>query len=156
MVFQALLGFLLHAQTPAATRPEQFFVGRTEGTGTVHVVVSGRHGVRDRGVGRLDASGALLLDQVVQEEGKPARRRTWRLARSGRNGITGTISDARVPVTGEVVGRVIRLRYRLLEGPSVEQTITIHPSGRTAHNLMTFRRLGLNVATVETTIRKVS
>jgi Protein of unknown function (DUF3833) len=155
MLFQALLGFLLIAQAPAPSAVEQFFVGRTEGSGTVRVVMSGRHGVRDRGQGRIDASGALVLDQVVEEEGKPARRRTWRLARSGRNGITGTISDARGPVTGEVAGRVIRLRYRLAEGPSVDQTITIHPNGRTAHNRMTFRRFGLNVATVETTIRKV-
>ena len=99
--------------------------------------------------------GVLVIDQVVEEEGKPARRRSWRLVRSGRNRITGTISDARGEVAGEVAANVITLRYRLVEGPSVEQRITIHPNGRTASNRMTFRRFGLKVATVETQIRKV-
>ena len=154
MSLLALLGFLLLAQAPAMA-PEQFFVGRTEGTGTVRMILSGRHGVRDHSRGRIDRGGALVLDTIVEEEGKPARRRSWRLVRSGPNRITGTISDARGPVTGEVAGNVLTLRYRLVEGPSVEQRITIHPGGRTAHNRMTFRRFGLTVATVEETIRRV-
>jgi sugar phosphate isomerase/epimerase len=65
-------------------------------------------------------------------------------------------SDARGPVSGDVAGNVLNLRYRLVEGGvSVEQTITLHPGGRTAHNRMTFRRFGLNGATVEETIRRV-
>ena len=116
---------------------------------------SGRHGVRDRSRGRMER-GVLVIDQVVEEEGKPARTRQWRLSRSGANGITGTLSDARGPVSGDVTGNVLNLRYRLVEGGvSVEQTITLHPGGRTAHNRMTFRRYGLNVATVEETIRRV-
>lgn len=154
MSVSALLGLLLLAQAPV-TAPEQFFVGRTEGSGTVHVMLSGRHDVRDRGRGRMER-GVLVIDQVVEEEGKPARTRQWRLSRSGANGITGTISDARGPVSGEVAGNVLRLRYRLVEGGvSVDQTITLHAGGRTAHNRMTFRRFGLNVATVETTIRRL-
>ena len=154
MALSALLGLLLLVQAPGAAL-EQFFVGTTEGAGTVHVIMSGRHAVGDRSRGRLDRGGALILDQVVEEEGRPARRRTWRLARSGANGVTGTISDARGAVTGEVRGNVLRLRYRMAEGPHVEQTITLAPNGRTAANRMTFRRFGLRVATVETVIRKV-
>ena len=154
MGFTALLGLMLLVQTPVSA-PEQFFIGRTEGTGTVHVMLSGRHAVRDRSRGRIER-GVLVIDQVVEEEGKPARTRQWRLSRSGANGITGTISDARGPVTGEVAGNVLHLRYRLVEGGvSVDQRITLHPGGRTAHNRMTFRRFGLNVATVEETIRRV-
>ena len=158
MALSTFLAFLLLAQAapqaPAASALEQFFVGRTEGSGTVQIVLSGRHSVRDRGRGRMER-GTLVLDQVVEEEGKPARRRIWRLARSGANGITGTISDARGPVTGEVRGNVVHLRYRLAEGPSVDQVITFRPGGRTAHNRMRFRRFGLNVATVESEIRRV-
>ena len=153
MTLSALLGLLLFAQAPAVA-PEQFFVGRTQGTGTVHVMLSGRHGVRVHSRGRMDR-GALVLDQRIEEEGKPARNRSWRLVRSGANRVTGTITDARGPVTGEVVGNVLHLRYRLAEGPTVEQRITFQPGGRTAQNRMTFRRFGLTVATVEETIRRV-
>lgn len=152
MTLSVLLGLLL-LQAPAAP-PEHFFIGRTEGSGTVHVIMSGRHGVRDRSVGRME-HGALLLDQVVEEEGKPARRRSWRLVRSGPRGISGTISDARGAVTGEVAGNVLRLGYRSAEGPWVAQVITLHPGGRSATNRMTFSRFGVTVATVETTIRRV-
>lgn len=155
MILPALLALLLIAQAaPPAPTPEQFFTGRTEGSGTVNVIMSGRHSVRVRSIGRMER-GALLLDQIVQEEGKPARRRSWRLVRSGPDRFTGTLSDARGPVAGEVAGNVLRLRYRTAEGPSVDQRITLQPGGRTAHNRMTFRRFGLTVATVEETIRRV-
>lgn len=152
MALSALLGLLL-LQAHVGT-PEQFFVGRTEGEGVVHVMLSGRHGVRDHSRGRMDRAGALLLDQLVEEEGEPARRRSWRLVRSGPNRFTGTISDARGPVTGELAGNVLHLSYRSVQGPSVEQWITLHPGGRTAHNRMVFRRFGLTVATLEGTIRR--
>lgn len=153
MIASTLLGFLLLVQAPGSAL-ERFFVGRTQGSGTVHVIMSGRHAVRDRGTGRMER-GTLVLDQVVEEEGKPARRRVWRLTRSGANAVSGTISDARGPVSGEVSGNTLTLRYRLTEGPSVVQTITLQPGGRSARNRMSFRRYGLNVATVETVIRRV-
>ena len=147
------LGLLLLVQAAALT-PEQFFVGRTEGTGTVHVMLSGQHGVREHSRGRMERDGALVIEQRVEEEGKPARNRTWRLLRSG-NRVTGTISDARGPVAGELQGNVLHLRYSLAAGPSVEQWITFHPRGRTARNRMTFRRFGVEVATVDERIRRV-
>lgn len=153
MILSAILALLVLVQAPGAG-PERFFVGRTEGAGTVHVMVAGRHGVRVRTNGRIDSSGALILDQIVEEEGKSARRRTWRLLRAG-NRITGTISDVRGAVAGEVSGNRLHLRYRMADGPSVEQWIILHPNGRTAANRMIFRRFGLNVATVEETIRRV-
>lgn len=157
MSLSALLAFLLLAAPtpPAGTALEQFFVGATEGSGTVKVIASGRHGMRDRSRGRVDAQGALILDQVVEEEGKPARRRVWRLVRSGGNRVTGTISDARGPVSGEVTANSLHLRYRMKEGPSVEQWITLQPGARTATNRMTFHKFGLKVATVESVIKKI-
>lgn len=134
---------------------ERFFIGTTEGSGTVDVIMSGRHTVRDRSHGRKDASGALLLDQTVEEQGKPARRRSWRLVRAGDNRLTGTINDVKGAVTGEVTGNTLHLRYKMLDGPSVEQVITLQADGRTAKNRMTYRRLGVKVATVETVIRRV-
>ena len=154
MLIQPFLGFLLAVQA-AAVSPEQFFLGRTEGQGTARVMMSGSHSVRVQSRGRMDRSGALILEQRVEEEGKPARNRVWRLVRAGANRLTGTLSDARGPVTGELNGNVLHLSYRAAEGPSVEQWITFNPNGRTAQNRMTFRRFGLTVARVEETIRKV-
>jgi len=154
----ALLALLLLAagqSGPPLSAPERFFIGTTEGQGSVHIILAGRHAVRHRGRGRLAADGALLLEQVVHEEGKPVRRRTWRLVRAGANRFTGTISDARGPVAGRVTGNVLHLSYRSVEGPSVEQWITVHPNGRTAANRMTFRRFGLRIATVDETIRRL-
>ena len=153
MIVPALL---LLAAAPAATAPEQFFVGRTEGSGTVQMTIGGSHKVRDVSRGRLDRSCALPLEQVVYEEGKPTRRRSWRLARAGGNRITGTISDAIGPVTGDIRGNVLHLKYRAKEANAqVEQWITLHPGGRTASNRMIFRKWGFKAATLESTIRKL-
>jgi hypothetical protein len=155
MALSALLGFLLLVQAPAAA-PEHFFVGRTEGAGTVQMIMAGSHKVRDHSRGRIDKSGALVLDQVVEEEGKPRRTRHWRLVRAGGNRISGSISDARGPVSGEIRGNVLHLKYRVVEGgASVEQWITLHPGGRTAANRMVFRKFGVKVATLESSIRRV-
>ncbi|MEI9851572.1 MAG: DUF3833 family protein [Sphingomonas sp.] len=155
MFLAVFFAFLLLPQAASSAALEQFFVGVTEGSGTVDIFLSGRHGLRDRTRGRIDSHGALLLDQIVEEDGKPARKRSWRLVRSGTNGVTGTISDARGPVTGQFTGGVLHLRYRLVEGPSVEQSITLQPGGRSATNRMSFRRFGFKVATVESILRKV-
>lgn len=118
------------------------------------MITSSPHSVRDQTQGRKDASGALLLDQTVEEEGKPARRRVWRLVRTDDNSITGTISDVRGAVSGEITGNTLYLRYKMKDGPSVKQWITLQPGGQTAKNRMTYHRFGLKVATVETVIRR--
>jgi len=152
MPLTASLAALLLVQ---AVAPEHFFVGRTEGEGRVNMALSGSHGVRARGIGRIEQSGALVLDQIVEEEGKPARRLTWRLVRSGANRLTGTLTGAEGPVNGVVTGNVLHLSYRSSLGPWVEQWITMHPGGRSASNRMTFRRFGFGVATMEEVIRRV-
>jgi hypothetical protein len=144
------------AQAPAAAGAafERFFTGITEGSGMVKMVLTRAHAMRDRAKGQMER-GVLVLDQVVEEEGKPPRRRIWRLVRSGANGVSGTISDAKGPVTGSATGSTLHLKYRMAEGPSVEQWITLQPGGRAATNRMTFHKFGLKVATVASTIRKV-
>lgn len=155
MTLTALAGLLLLQVAPALSIPERFFLGRTEGQGTATVIMSGSHQVRQRGTGRLAPDGSLQLEQVVEEEGKPPRRRTWRLERVGPNRFTGTISDARGPVTGTVDGATLHITYRAAEGPNVEQWVTVQPGGRTATNRMVFRRFGVRVATMEEVIRRV-
>ena len=68
--FAASLSMLMATAEPeaaASSAIERFFIGTTEGSGTVDVIMSGRHTVRDRSHGRKDASGALILDQTVEE-----------------------------------------------------------------------------------------
>ena len=151
-----LLAGLLLAEPAPPSALERFFIGTTSGSGIVDEIGPGRRGVRDVTRGRMDASGALHLDQTVDEEGKPTRRRIWRLVRAGGNRITGTINDARGPVTGELTGNILHLRYQMREAPrpSVEQWITLQPDGRSARNRMVFRRFGLKLATVESVSRK--
>jgi hypothetical protein len=144
------------AEAPPPSTAERFFVGRTESVGTATVAFSGSHKVRDRTLGRLDSSGALLLDEVVEEEGKPARRRSWRLVRGAGGRISGTISDASGPVSGEARGNLLHLAYRSVEGGAqVEQWITFNSSGRTASNRMVFRKFGFKVASLEGVLRRV-
>ncbi|MEO7177675.1 MAG: DUF3833 family protein [Allosphingosinicella sp.] len=154
-VLSPLIAFFL-AAAPAVIAPEHFFVGRTEGSGTVQMTLTGSHKVRDLSRGHLDRSGALVLEQIVYEEGKPARRRSWRLARAGGDRIAGTISDALGPVTGDIRGNVLHLRYQAKEASAqVEQWITLNPGGRTASNRMVFKKFGFKAATLNSTIRKL-
>ncbi|MGQ0559612.1 MAG: DUF3833 family protein [Sphingosinicella sp.] len=153
MALAWLLPLLLLVQS-AGGSPEQFFVGRTEGVGTVRVVLSGSHGVRVSGQGRMERD-ALILEQRVFEEGEQPRTQIWRLVREGPNRVAGSMSHARGPVTGRLVGNVLHLRHRNSDGYSVEQWITFLPGGRTARNRMTYRRFGIIVATVDETIRRV-
>jgi len=152
----AYLASLLTASSGSDTGSalEEFFIGATEGTGTVQMIASGRHAVRYRCQGRKDASGALVLDQTVHEDGKPVRRSLWRLVQAG-NGVTGTVTNVQGQVAGKITGNVLHLRYRMKDGPSVKQWITLQPGGRTAKNRITYHRFGLKIATVETNIRKI-
>ena len=155
MPAQALLFLLLLIQSPGAQGPEHFFVGRTVSTGTATILMNGSHAVRDHGRGRIERGNVLVLEQVVEEEGRPPRARTWRLVRRPDNRVTGTITGVRGPVTGDVRGNVIHLSYQSREGPAVEQWITVDPGRRTARNRMVYTRMGMPVATVDTVIRKV-
>jgi len=150
-----LFSLLLLAQASAAQGPEHFFVGRTISSGTANIIMQGSRTVRDHGRGRIERGNVLVLEQVVEEEGKPPRNRTWRLRRTPDNRITGTITDVQGPVTGNVTGNVIHLSYRSVDGPSVEQWIALAPGGRFARNHMVYTRMGMNVATVDTVIRRL-
>jgi len=154
MGLSALLGLLLLQTTPQLTAAERFFIGRLEGNGTVNIIFQSQQTVRDISRGRMEG-GTLVIDQIVQQQGTAPRRRQWRLTRAGANRFTGTITDVRGAVTGEIAGNVLHLSYRSAQGPYVEQWITLHANGRTAHNRMTFRRFGIQVATVEEVIRRL-
>lgn len=152
--FAAVIAWAMLFQ-PQLTALEQFFSGRTQGSGSVSILFSGTSRVRTEGQGRVLRDGTFVLEHVVHQEGERDRRRVWRMRRAGPNRYTGTISDARGEVTAEVNGRRVQVSYQTQDGYWVSQVVTISPDGRSATNRTRFRRLGVNVATLNETIRKL-
>lgn len=150
---------LLALTSPVAAAPRfdalAFFTGRTEGSGAMKIMFGRHRAVHVHGNGRIERDGTLVLDQTVERDGKPATQRTWRIRRDGSDGYGGTLSDARGPITGETVGDRLHLRYRAPGGVRVEQWLTLAPDGRSARNRLTARKLGVVVARLDETIRKL-
>ena len=106
-------------------------------------------------VGRVDAEGTLALDQHIEQQGKPARDRHWRIRPLGNGRYTGTLTDASGPVTGEVEGNRLHLGFPMKRGMHVDQWLTLSPDGQVAQNHLIVRKLGVTVATLEETIRRL-
>jgi hypothetical protein len=135
--------------------PERFFIGRTEGTGTLKVVLKRAQAVKVQSVGRMEGD-VLVLDQIVRIEGEEPERRQWRMRKLAAGRYTGTASDAIGPISGEIAGSQLHLKYRMKKDKvDVEQWIALQPDGRTAVNRMTLRKLGLKVGTLNETIRRL-
>jgi len=152
----AFLAATSSGATPAApppVSPESFFTGRTEGTGTIKMLFSSAHAVHVHSEGRMLPDGSLIINQNVDEEGKPLRVRQWHLRRTGKSSFGGSLSDATGPVRGDVAGNLLHLSYPM-KGVQAEQWIAMAPDGRSAQNRMTIRKFGMTVATLEETIRK--
>lgn len=142
------------AATPAFL-PERFFVGRTEGAGTLKVVLKGAQAVRVHGSGRIEGD-TLVLDQVVERPEEKPERRQWRIKKLVSGGYTGTLSDAKGPIQGDVSGNRLHLKYRLAKGNvDVEQWVYLQPGGRVAQNRLVLRRFGLHVGSMDEVIRRV-
>jgi len=64
------------------------------------------------------------------------------------------LSDARGPVTVSAERGTIRIRYRSIDGLSVQQWLTPTAAGMAVDNRMTFSKLGLTVARLTERIEK--
>ena len=152
----ALLLLLLTAAAPAPP-PEfdaiRFFTGATRGEGRFKVVLRAGQSVHVDGRGRLDGD-TLVLEQTVTREGTVPKPRQWRIRRAGPGRYTGTLTDARGPITGETEGDRLHLRYTSTGGFAVEQRLTLAPDGRSAQNHLTAKKFGVAVATLDETITK--
>lgn len=135
--------------------PATFFTGRTVGEGSIDIVFKAAEPLRVQGIGRLDSDGALVLDQVVRRGARGPERRRWRFNRLGPNRYAGTLSDATGPVSADVRGNRLHLRYPMKGGVQAEQWIYLQGDGRTALNRMSIRKFGMVVARINETIRKV-
>lgn len=143
------------APTPVFA-PERFFEGKTEGNGTLKVIMKSAQTVKVRGMGRIEGD-TLLLEHVVERTGEPVERKHWRIKKLGMGRYAGTLSDAVGPLSGDASGNRLHFKYRLKKGSvDVEQWIYLRPDGQSAVNYMTLRRLGMQVGTLQETIRRVS
>lgn len=135
---------------------ERFFSGRTEGSGTLDIIWRDPVSVRVRGQGQVLVDGTLVLDQVVERPDKPPQRRRWRIRPEGGPGrYAGLLTDATDRVEGVVEGNQLRLSYPMKDGLRVTQFLYMQPDGRTVRNRMTITKLGLKVAELDETIRKL-
>jgi hypothetical protein len=147
---------LLALAATASFDPLAFFAGRTEGRATLRIALHRRRAVRVHGVGTPQPDGSLILDQQVEQEGKPATSRRWHLSRVGPGRYAGTLTDAVGPVTAETVGARLHIRYRTKGKIGIEQWLALGPDGQAADNRLTARKLGVPVARLHETIRRVS
>jgi hypothetical protein len=151
-----LLAFALAtAPIGPAFDPLRFFAGQTRGTAQLKVILRKAKPVTVRGTGRMRADGTLVLDQMVTEGDKPPRARRWLLRQTTPGHYTGTLSDARGPVSGEVDGATLRLSFTSDGGFRIRQTLTLQPDGRTLANRLEARRFGIRVAVLTEQIVKL-
>lgn len=131
-------------------------MGRTEGNGTLKIVMSKAEAVKVRSRGHVEADGTLVLDQVVERPSEEPERREWRFRKLGPGRYAGTLSVAEGPVAVAVSGNRLHLKYRLKKGRvAVEQWVYLQPGGKSARNTMTLHRMGMKVGTHDEMIRKV-
>ncbi len=143
--------------TPAGPvfRPEAFFLGRTEGTGILKIMFRRHRVVHVHGDGRIDPSGALILDQDVEDAGKPVQHRRWKMQSLGGGSYAATLSDATGPVVGTVERDTLRLVFREKGGFRIKQSLVLLSDGKGARNRLTIRKMGIVVATLNETIRRI-
>lgn len=146
--------------------PFTFFAGTSEGTGTMSKLASDPIPVRVTSSGRIAVEArreaswaapperALVLDQVVYEGDKPARKRQWRIHEVAPGRYEGSLSGAISPVTGHAEGNRLVLEFTIKDGFKVRQELTLSVDGRRAANVMTVSQLGVRVAVLAEDIRK--
>lgn len=156
MILTSPILALLILFQPPTNALERFFSGRTEGRGTVRIIMSGTSAIQSVGNGQIAPDGTLILEHVVRQQGEKERRRTWRMRRVSTGKYTGTISDGKGAVTGEIHGNRFHVTYRTRDGYGVDQWVTFDAGGRTASSRTTFSKLGVTVATAEERITKVN
>jgi hypothetical protein len=132
-----------------------FFEGRTESLATIKLMMKKPYKSRSVGRGEIKGDGSLHLVQRVEDEGKPPHERRWHIREIGPGRFTGTMSEAKGPVTIDEVGGRYRFRFKMKGNVSVEQWIAPLPGGKTASTKVTIRKMGITVGQSEGTIRRL-
>ena len=148
------------ARSAPVFSPNEFFAGASTGEGDLRILLSGASQTHVTSRGEVAPDGTLVLVQQVQRGSGPPTTRTWRLhavgpAAGGR--YAGSLTSAEGPVSGEVEGNRLHLRFTAksaLGGLDTEQWLYLQPGGREALNRMVVRKFGIPVASLRETIRK--
>ncbi|MBE7183813.1 MAG: DUF3833 family protein [Methylobacterium mesophilicum] len=143
---------------PTATAwPLTFFSGKSEGNGELRILFSQAKPFQVQSSGRVRRDGALVLQQTIRIAGEKPTRREWLLKRAAGDRYVGTLTEAAGPVTGEVSGNRLVLRYTMKSAlhPRIRQVLTLQPDGRTVANELQATRFGLLIASVRETIQRV-
>jgi hypothetical protein len=121
--------------------PEEFFAGNTRGSG----ILQANDGTPARQIsvtsnGRMLPDGRFQLEQTISQRipGKPdveRTNRTWLMTKVNASRYTATLTGAAGPVTAEVHGNLVHLKY-LFKRPFVtmEQWLYLQEDGRTVLN----------------------
>ena len=141
--------------TAQVTDPMRFFEGRTESIGTVKIAVRKPYKSRAIGQGQIMPDGSLNLLQRVEDQGQLPKERRWRMRKVAPGRYTGTMTEARGPVTVEEVNGRYRFRFRMDGSISVEQWLIPAPDGRSATSKITIRKYGVLVGRSDSIIRKL-
>ena len=134
--------------------PIAFFKGHTHGEGDLHKLFGKAVHVSVDSIGRTGGEG-LILDQTIREGDKPPSLRRWTIRQIAPNRYTGTLTDAVGPVAAEVAGPRAVIRYTMRHGLKVEQQLAQQGDGQTVLNRLVVRKLGVRVATLSETIKRV-
>ena len=135
--------------------PMEFFEGRTEGIGTIRIMLGKPYRTRSIGHGRFEPDGTMVFVQRVVDDGKPPRERRWIIRQITSRRFSGTMSEALGPVTiDEIAGR-FRFRFRMKGNLSVEQWLIPLAGGTTARNTATIRKFGVKVGASDGMLRKL-
>jgi hypothetical protein len=132
-----------------------FFSGKTHGENVIKIALHKPHKMVVDSLGGRNKEGEFVLIDTVQEEGEPARKRTWVMHPAGPNHFTGTLSDANGPVDVTVSGNTATIRYTMRDGGlKIEQDLALERDG-TLSNHVVARKFGLKFAQADGTIRKL-
>lgn len=144
----------LPAAPGAEFQPLTYFQGHTHGEGRLRKLFSSPVTVSVDSVGKI-RNGGLVLDQTIEESGKPPSTRRWIIVPTGPGRYSGTLTDAVGNVDGTVQGPRLYIRYTMKHGLTVQQQLAEQPDGRTVLNRLAVYKLGVRVATLNETIRKL-
>jgi Protein of unknown function (DUF3833) len=157
----AVVAALICAGSTASAAPQPsfdpitFFSGATESSGSLKAAFSSAKATHVTSFGAMRGGGEFVLDQTMTVAGdKKAQSRQWHLHQIAPGHFGGTISDGKGPVTIDVAGSRLLIKYTMLNGMKVESVLTIDPGGRTGHNVSTVRKWGMSVANLSETIIK--